>query len=94
MSLPHRLGLALCGTFAAASLLTTIEASTASARPQLHHSSRYEVKRSLLDKGYPAFKSFHGSMYAGLIPAVSLVDADGNERDVLFLLLLLVVPTG
>ena len=82
MSLPHHLGLALFGTLAAASMLTTIEASTASARPQLHHSSRYEVKQSLLDKGYLAFKSFHGSMYAGLIPAASLVDADRNEQDV------------
>eukprot|EP00804_Cyclotella_cryptica_P027686 CCRYP_010298-RB/>CCRYP_010298-RB protein AED:0.04 eAED:0.04 QI:231/0.75/0.8/1/0.75/0.8/5/491/633 len=82
MSLPYRLGLALVITLAAASLFTKIEASAASAPPHLHHSSRYEVKRSLLEKGYPAFKTFHGSMHAGLIPAVSLVDDDGNERDV------------
>lgn len=51
------------------------------ASPQLHHQSHYEVNRSLLEKGYPAYKSFKGSMHAGLIPAVSLVDENGNAKE-------------
>jgi carboxypeptidase D len=43
-----------------------------SATPQLHHPSHYEVNRHLLEKNYPAFKTFKGSMYSGLIPAVSV----------------------
>jgi hypothetical protein len=57
------------------SSLTPIKAT-----PKLHSPSHYEVKRSLLEKNYPAFKTFKGSMHSGLIPAISLVDKDGNEK--------------
>ena len=43
-----------------------------SATPQLHHHSHYEVDRHLLEKGYSAFKSFKGSMHAGLLPAADI----------------------
>jgi carboxypeptidase C (cathepsin A) len=46
---------------------------------QLQDVADYEVNRALLEKSYPAFKSFHGSMHAGLIPA-AIVD-DENESD-------------
>ena len=51
------------------------------ASPKLHHHSHYEVDRSLLEKGYPAYKSFKGFMHAGLIPAVSLVEENGNSKE-------------
>mmetsp|Transcript_8724 Transcript_8724/g.15312 ORF Transcript_8724/g.15312 Transcript_8724/m.15312 type:complete len:604 (+) Transcript_8724:262-2073(+) len=35
----------------------------------LKDSADYEVKRDLLETRYPAYKSFHGSMHAGLMPA-------------------------
>jgi carboxypeptidase C (cathepsin A) len=69
MSLPNKL------RFASITLLMAIT----SASPQLHHPTHYEVDRHLLEKGYPAFKSFKGSMHAGLIPAVSL---DDKKKDV------------
>ncbi|KAL7541891.1 hypothetical protein ACHAXR_011336 [Thalassiosira sp. AJA248-18] len=45
---------------------------------QLKDAADYEVKRSLLEKSYPAFKSFHGAMHAGLMPA-ALPDDTSND---------------
>jgi len=46
---------------------------------QLQDIADYEVNRALLEKSYPAFKSFHGSMHAGLMPAA--IFDDENESD-------------
>lgn len=40
--------------------------------------SEYAVKRDLLQKSYPAFESFTGEMYAGLMPA-ALLDTDTTD---------------
>ena len=40
--------------------------------------SEYSVKRDLLQKSYPAFESFTGEMYAGLMPA-ALLDTDTTD---------------
>ena len=40
--------------------------------------SEYAVKRDLLQKSYPAFSSFTGEMYAGLMPA-ALLDTDTTD---------------
>jgi carboxypeptidase C (cathepsin A) len=47
---------------------------------QLQDVADYEVNRALLEKSYPAFKSFHGSMHAGLMPA-AIVGDKKNESD-------------
>ena len=40
--------------------------------------SEYAVNRDLLQKSYPAFESFTGEMYAGLMPA-ALLDTDTTD---------------
>ena len=39
----------------------------------------YEVKRDLLETKYPAYKSFHGSMHAGLMPATLSNNASTSD---------------
>jgi carboxypeptidase C (cathepsin A) len=46
---------------------------------QLQDVADYEVNRALLEKSYPAFKSFHGSMHAGLMPAAIVDDENGSD---------------
>ncbi|KAL7551699.1 hypothetical protein ACHAWF_014881 [Thalassiosira exigua] len=45
---------------------------------QLKDAADYEVNRDLLEESYPAYKSFHGAMHAGLMPA--WID-DGSASD-------------
>ena len=51
---------------------------------QLKDATDYEVKRDLLEKNYPVFETFHGSMHAGLMPAALINDgarSDGDSDD-------------
>ena len=47
---------------------------------KLKDAAEYEVKRDLLEKSYPAFKSFKGLMHAGMVPA-ALVDVAPGCRN-------------
>jgi hypothetical protein len=49
--------------------------------PKLPHRSELRVKRDILEKEYPAFGTFKGDMYAGMIPAVLLDDETSNSED-------------
>jgi len=46
---------------------------------QLKDEADYEVKRDLLEASYPAYKAFHGSMHAGLMPADLPDDANASD---------------
>jgi carboxypeptidase C (cathepsin A) len=46
---------------------------------QLKDAATYEVKRELLEESYPAFKSFKGSMHAGMMPAALIDDESASE---------------
>jgi hypothetical protein len=48
---------------------------------KLPHRNDLKVKRNLLEKNYPAFKTFEGDMHAGLIPAVLLGSNTSNAED-------------
>jgi carboxypeptidase C (cathepsin A) len=79
MKLLNQLHSALFGLIVTAAFV--IASASASSSPQLHHPSHYQVNRSLLENGYPAFKTFKGQMHSGLIPAISLKDANGNVKE-------------
>jgi hypothetical protein len=49
--------------------------------PKLPHRSDLKVKRNLLEGVYPAFSTFHGDMFAGMIPAVLIDDETSNSED-------------
>lgn len=46
---------------------------------KLKEAADYEVKRDLLEKSYPAYKSFHGAMHAGLMPAAFVDDESAAD---------------
>jgi len=48
---------------------------------QLKDAAEYEVKRDLLEEAYPAYKSFHGAMHSGLIPAALKDDKSSADGD-------------
>lgn len=58
---------------------------------KLKDSAQYAVKRKLLEKSYPAFKSFKGLMYSGLMPAAKL---DSNNDDFSSYFFVLLRPDG
>jgi carboxypeptidase C (cathepsin A) len=49
--------------------------------PKLPHRSELKVKRHLLQEVYPAFETFKGDMYAGMIPAILIDDGTSNSED-------------
>ena len=49
--------------------------------PKLPHRNDLKVKRNLLEGVYPAFSTFIGDMYAGMVPAVLIDDETSNSED-------------
>ena len=62
-----------------------LTAAVVQASFQLKDATDYEVNRKLLERNYPAFETFHGSMHAGLMPAALINDDDdvasGHDDD-------------
>mmetsp|Transcript_17224 Transcript_17224/g.41340 ORF Transcript_17224/g.41340 Transcript_17224/m.41340 type:complete len:165 (-) Transcript_17224:594-1088(-) len=55
-----------------------LTAAVVQASFQLKDATDYEVNRKLLERNYPAFETFHGSMHAGLMPAALINDDDDD----------------
>ena len=55
-------------------------ATSATATPKLKDAAEYVVKRDVLEKAYPAFKSFRGMMHAGMMPA-RILDNETNDGE-------------
>jgi len=55
-----------------------LTAAVVQASFQLKDATDYEVNRKLLERNYPAFETFHGSMHAGLMPAALTNDDDDD----------------
>ena len=55
---------------------------------KLKDAAEYEVKRDLLEKSYPAFKSFKGLMHAGMVPAAFVDESTTDDYSSYFFWLL------
>ena len=60
-------------------LMCFLGAATATAL-KLKDAADYEVKRDFLEERYPAFKSFHGTMHAGMMPAGIIDNETGDDE--------------
>lgn len=72
------------------SFLCLMYFSVAAKALKLKIAADYEVKRHILEERYPAYKSFHGMMHSGMMPAKKIYNeiADDDEFSSYFFWLL------
>jgi carboxypeptidase C (cathepsin A) len=67
--------------FAILALFTSYPHHATSASISVKKPSDYTIKRTLLEKNYPAFASFNGSMHAGLMSTAPLDESTASDDD-------------